>query len=92
MERMELSNRSLINLALISYSFLKCENAILSHIDFQINKYNNNFQYQKCKRILNNISVKEDLENFQLLVVSTDKATNNVAFIRKRFYATALPT
>ena len=39
--------------------FSEWKNAILSHIDFQINKYKNKFQQQKCKPIFNDISLKE---------------------------------
>ena len=39
--------------------FSEWKNAILSHIDFQINKYKNKFQQQKCKPTFNDISLKE---------------------------------
>ena len=63
--------------------FSQWKSVILSHIDFQINKYKNNFQHQKCKLILNNSSVKEVLEKLQhdFVVSPIDKVFNNVSFI-----------
>lgn len=59
---------------------------ILSHIDFQINKYKNNFQHPKCESILNNnISVKQALEKLQenTAVSPIDKVASNIFFICK---------
>ena len=62
--------------------FSESKNAIRSYSDFQINKYKNNFQHQKCKPTLNNNSVKEALEKLQLnfVVAPIDKTANNVFF------------
>ena len=54
----ELSNTLGINELQLS----EWKNAILCYIDFQINKYKNKFEHQKCKPILNNTTVKEAME------------------------------
>ena len=58
MEWMELLNSSLINLALINYSFLNGKGSSKPHhfLDQQIK---NGFQHQKCKPVLNNTSLKK---------------------------------
>ena len=72
--------------------FSEWKNEILTCIDYQINKYKRKVNHQKPKSILNDITVKEALENLQhnFVVVPIDKAANNVSFICKRFYATTL--
>ena len=71
----QLSNKLCIN----KPQFSEWKNAVLSNINFQINKYNNNFQHQKCKPILNNTSVKESFGKLQhdFVVATVDKAANN---------------
>ena len=54
----ELSNTLGINELQLS----EWKNAILSYIDFQINKYKNKFEHQNYKPILNNASIKEAME------------------------------
>ena len=63
----------------------------LRHINFQINKYRNNFQRQKYKPIYNT-SVKEALEklHYGFVVVPIDKTANNVFFMLKTLYVTTL--
>ena len=83
-----LSNKYGIN----KVQFSEWKNEILASIDYQINKYKKKFNHQKPKSILNDITVKEALENLQhnFVVAPIDKAANNVSFICKRFYATTL--
>ena len=77
---------------LIKYSFLNGKNEIIASIDYQINKYKKKFNHKKPKSILNDITVKEALENPQhnFPVALIDKAANNLSFICKKFYATTL--
>ena len=81
-----------IELGINKLQFAQYKNAILSHLNLQINKCKNKFQHPKYKSILNNTSVKEALEKLQhyFLVVQIDRAANKVSFICKRFYATTL--
>ena len=59
---------------------------ILSHTDFQINEYKNNFQHPNYEPISNNnISVKQALEKLQenTGVSPIDKAASNIFFMCK---------
>ena len=84
----QLSNKLGIN----KLQVFEWKNAILSHINFQINKCMVNFEQQKCKSILNNTFINKGLGKLQhgFVVAQIDKATHNTSFMSKRFQATTL--